>query len=148
MKPRIKKRTQSSTEHGSLKCFHPKLLPRVLSRLLSRVTLIFGLQLAVFSVAWAQTPAAADTNQPLLTLDEALRIANSTNREIHISKIEIIKAQETVAQTRTNYLPKLDANVLAGAPLQPLNFRVPAGSFGPIRRLDHFPRLIRTFIHQ
>ena len=99
-------------------------------RFLSRVTLILGLHLAVFSVTWAQTPAAADTNQPLLTLDEALRIANSTNREIHISKIEIIKAQETVAQTRTNYLPKLDANILAGAPLQPLNFRVPAGNFG------------------
>ncbi len=44
--------------------------------------------------------------------------------------MEIIKAQETVAQAKTNYLPKLDVNVLAGAPLQPLNFKVPAGSFG------------------
>jgi outer membrane protein TolC len=63
-------------------------------------------------------------------LDEATRIASGTNRDIQISKLEIVKAQETVAEAKTNYLPKLDANVLAGAPLQPLNFRVPAGSFG------------------
>ena len=63
-------------------------------------------------------------------MDEAIRIASGTNRDIEISKLEIVKAQETVAEAKTNYLPKLDANVLAGAPLQPLNFRVPAGSFG------------------
>src|SRR6202040_4246872 len=94
----------------------------------SRLSLILWLQLTLLSVGWAQTPEP--TTAPLLTLDEAIRIASGTNRDIHISKIEIIKAQETVAQVKTNYLPKLDANVLAGAPLQPLNFRVPAGSFG------------------
>jgi outer membrane protein len=112
------KTTQGPTEHRTLKTF------------LSRLSLILWLQLIAFSVAWAQTPDASTTTAPLLTLDEAIRIASGTNRDIHISKIEIIKAQETVAQAKTNYLPKLDANVLAGAPLQPLNFRVPAGSFG------------------
>ena len=64
---------------------------------------------------------------PLLTLDEAIQIASGTNRGIHISKTEIIKAQETVAQAKTNYLPKLDAKFLVGAPLEPLNFRVAIG---------------------
>ena len=112
------KTTQGPTERRTLKTFS------------SRVSLILWLQLTLFSVAWAQTPDASTTTAPLLTLDEAIRIASGTNRDIHISKIEIIKAQERVAQAKTNYLPKLDANVLAGAPLQPLNFRVPAGSFG------------------
>ncbi len=116
MNPLTKKHTQGPTERRTLKTF------------LSRVSLILGLQLTLFSVAWAQTPEAANANEPLLTLDEAIRIASGTNRDIHISKIEIIKAQEIVAQAKTNYLPKLDANVLAGTPLQPLNFRVPAGS--------------------
>jgi outer membrane protein TolC len=112
------KTTKCSTELRTLKTF------------LSRVSLILWLQITLFSVAWAQTPESAPTNAPLLTLDEAIQIASGTNRDIQISKLEIVKAQETVAEAKTNYLPKLDANVLAGVPLQPLNFRVPAGSFG------------------
>jgi outer membrane protein len=103
---------------------------RTLTTFLSRVSLIVLLQVTLFSVAWAQTPEPSTATPPLLTLDEAIRIASGTNRDLQISKIEIIKAKETVAQAKTNYLPKLDANVLAGAPLQPLNFRVPAGSLG------------------
>ncbi len=144
MNPLTKKHTQGPTENRTLKIF------------LSRVSLILGLQLTLFSVAWAQTPAAANTNEPLLTLEEAIRIASGTNQDIHISKIEIIKAQEIVAQAKTNYLPKLDANVLAGAPLQPLNFRVPAGSFGtypatgPIPATDsniHSPAQFGAFVN-
>lgn len=118
MNPQTKKHTPTPTKR------------RALETLLSRVSLILWLQLTLLSVAWAQTPDTSATTAPLLTLDEAIRIASGTNRDIHISKIEIIKAQEIVAQAKTNYLPKLDANVLAGVPLQPLNFRVPAGSLG------------------
>jgi len=96
---------------------------------LYRTCLALWLQATLFSVAWAQTPEP-DPSAPLLTLDEAIRIASCANREIQISKFEILKAKETVAQAKTNYLPRLDANVLAGAPLQPLNFTVPAGSLG------------------
>ena len=118
MNPLTKKHTQGPRERRTLKVS------------LSRVALILCLQLTILSVGWAQTPDTSTTTAPLLTLDEAIRIASGTNRDIHISKIEIIKAQEIVAQAKTNYLPKLDANVLAGVPLQPLNFRVPAGSLG------------------
>jgi outer membrane protein len=114
----IKKHTQGPRERRTLKIS------------LSRVALILCLHLTILSVGWAQTPDTSTTTGPLLTLDEAIEIASGSNRDIHISKIEIIKAQEMVAQVKTNYLPKLDANVLAGVPMQPLNFRVPAGSFG------------------
>jgi len=103
---------------------------RTLETFLSRVFLILWLPVALISPALAQTQEPATTTEPLLTLEEAIQVASGTSRDLQISKIEIIKAKETVAQARTNYLPKLDANVLAGAPLQPLNFRVPAGSFG------------------
>jgi outer membrane protein len=118
MNPLTKKHTQGLRERRTLKVS------------LSRGALILCLQLTVLSVGWAQTPDTSTTTAPLLTLDEAIRIASGTNRDIHISKIEVIKTQEIVAQAKTNYLPKLDANVLAGVPLQPLNFRVPAGSLG------------------
>jgi outer membrane protein len=103
---------------------------RAIGTFLFRVFLALWLPSLFNSVAWSQTPDIPDAAAPLLSLDEAIRIASGTNRDIHISKIEIIKAQEAVAEVKTNYLPKLDANILAGAPLQPLNFRVPAGSLG------------------
>ena len=94
-----------------------------------RAWLLLFLGAIAGSVVWAQAPDP-DSPAPLLTLDEAIRIATSNNRDIRISTLEIAKAKETVAQARTNYLPKLDTYVLAGSPLQPLNFRVPAGTFG------------------
>jgi outer membrane protein TolC len=112
------------------------------------------LALTDLPVAWAQSPDA-DSAPPLLTLDEAVRIATGNNRDIHISELNVIKARETVAQTRTNYFPKLDTNVLAGVPLQPLNFAVPAGSFGtypatgpiPARASNiHSPERLGAFI--
>lgn len=77
----------------------------------------------------AQAPET-DFDPPLLTLDEAIQIATRGNRDIQISQVNITKAQEAVAQARTNYLPNLETFVLAGFPLQPLNFIVPAGTFG------------------
>ena len=86
------------------------------------------LGLTVSSPVWSQQqePSAS----PLLTLDDAIRIATSRNREVQISALDITKAKEEVTQVRTNYFPKLDMNALAGAPLQPLNFTVPAGTLG------------------
>ena len=121
-----KKSTQGRTERSALTTF------------LSGVGLILCLQIPLTGVAWGQT-GEPDSPAPVLTLDEAVRIASGTNRDIQISKLEIVKAQETVAQAKTNYLPKLDANVLAGAPLQPLNFRVPAGSFGSYPNIGPIP---------
>jgi outer membrane protein len=144
MNPLTKKQTQGPRERRTLRVS------------LSRVALILCLQLTVLSVVWAQTPNTSTTTAPLLTLDEAIRIASGANRDIHISKIEIIKAKEIVAQAKTNYLPKLDANVLAGVPLQPLNFKVPAGSLGtypatgPIPGTDtniHSPAQFGAFVN-
>jgi len=94
-----------------------------------RPWLLLWLGLTAFPVAWAQMPGG-DTPAPLLTLDEALRIAIRGNRDIQISGLNITKAQEMVAQARTNYLPNFQTFVLAGWPLQSVNFTVPAGVLG------------------
>jgi outer membrane protein TolC len=63
-------------------------------------------------------------------LDDAVRIATGNNRDLRNSVLNVTKARETVAQAKTNYFPVLNSYVLAGVPLQPLKFTVPAGSFG------------------
>src|SRR5215470_11046361 len=77
--------------------------------------------------AWAQE---SNPPVPLLTLDEAIQIATSRNREVQISVIDITKAKEEVTQVKTNYLPKLESYVLAGSVVQPFNFTIPAGTLG------------------
>jgi outer membrane protein TolC len=94
-----------------------------------RAFFLLLLGLTAIPVVWAQAPDA-EAAAPLLTLDDAVRIATGSNRDIRISELNITKATETVAQAKTNYYPKLESYVLAGVPLQPLHFTVPAGSFG------------------
>jgi outer membrane protein TolC len=53
--------------------------------------------------------------------------------------LNVTKTKETVAQAKTKYLPKLDSYVLAGVPLQSLNFTVPAGSFGVYPGIGQIP---------
>src|ERR1700751_755619 len=79
---------------------------------LYRACLLLLLRVSSSSVAWAKAPEP-DSAAPLLTLDEAIRIATGNNRDIRISSLDITKAKEAVVQARTNYLPKLDTYVLA-----------------------------------
>jgi outer membrane protein TolC len=87
------------------------------------------LALIAVPMMWGQSPDS-DSAPPLLTLDDAVRIATGGNRDVRISELNVVKARESVAEARTSYLPKLDSYVLAGAPLEQLKFTVPAGTFG------------------
>jgi outer membrane protein len=117
--------------------------------------LLLFLGASASSIVRAQAPEP-ESAAPLLTLDEAIRIATSKNRDIRISALEITKANEVVTQARTNYLPRFDTYALAGSPLQALNFRVPAGTFGtypatgPIPAKDsniHSPMRFGAFLY-
>jgi outer membrane protein TolC len=103
-----------------------------------RVCFFLLLGLTALPVVWAQAPDA-DSPAPLLTLDEAVRLATANNRDVRNSELNVTKAREVVAQTRTNYFPKLDSYVLGGVPLQPLKFTVPAGSFGTYSGVGPIP---------
>jgi len=103
-----------------------------------RKSFLLLLGLTALPMLWGQT-SNSNSDAPLLTLDEAVRIAIGHNRDVRIRGLNITKAIETVAQTKTNYLPKLNTYVLAGAPLQELNFIVPAGSFGTFSATGPIP---------
>jgi outer membrane protein TolC len=94
-----------------------------------RTYLVLLLALTALPMMWGQA-ADGESAPPLLSLDNAVRLATGNNRDVRISILNVAKAKESVAEARTSYLPKLDTYALAGAPLQPLNFTVPAGTFG------------------
>ncbi|MEI6669266.1 MAG: TolC family protein [Acidobacteriota bacterium] len=66
----------------------------------------------------------------VLTLDAAVALAVKENRGVQLSAIDLAKAGEVVAQARTRRLPKIEANVLAGQTLVPMEFAIPMGALG------------------
>jgi len=92
-----------------------------------RLLLLVGITSCL--VAWGQEPDS-HPGPAVLTLDEAIQIATSRNREVQISAIDVTKAKEEVTEVKTNYFPKLASYVLAGSPVQPFNFTIPAGTLG------------------
>ena len=103
-----------------------------------RASFVLLLGFAALPMMWGQAPGG-DSAPPLLTLDDAVRIAAGNNRDVRISELNVVKSTESVAQAKTNYLPKLDSYALAGAPLQQLNFTVPAGTFGTYPGVGRIP---------
>jgi len=70
------------------------------------------------------------TAQPVLTIDQAIRIALKDNRQVQISALEIVKATEATAEVRTARLPQFKSYLLGGIALNPINFTIPRGALG------------------
>src|SRR5882672_6241289 len=66
----------------------------------------------------------------VLTLDEAISLARSNNRDRKQSSLEIGKQTEALAESKTQFYPRLDASVLAAQLLAPLDFTINKGQFG------------------
>jgi outer membrane protein TolC len=66
----------------------------------------------------------------VLTLDEAISLARSNNRDLKQSGLEIGKQREALAETKTQFYPRLDTTVLAAQLLAPLNFTIKSGQLG------------------
>lgn len=68
--------------------------------------------------------------QPVLTLEDAVRIAVKDNHQVQISALDIDKAAETTAETRTLRLPQFKTYVLGGSTLNDINLTIPRGALG------------------
>src|SRR6185312_9315343 len=77
----------------------------------------------VGGVCRAQSP-------PILSLEDAVAIALKTNRQVQISALDVTKAGEATAETRTARLPQFNSYILAGVPLNPISFTIPQGALG------------------
>src|SRR5260370_10297392 len=66
----------------------------------------------------------------VLTLDEALLLAKSSNRDLKQYVLDVSKQREAVGEAKIHLYPRLDTSVLAAELLTPLDFTIKKGQFG------------------
>src|SRR6202047_1241697 len=79
----------------------------------------------LFPYAKAQT-----TDGAVLTLDEALQLAKSNNRDLKQFGLDVGKQREVFGEAKTHLYPRFDTSVLAAELLAPLDFTIQKGQFG------------------
>jgi outer membrane protein TolC len=67
---------------------------------------------------------------PVLTVEDAVAIAMKGNRRIQSSDLDVRRAVEGTATTRTQRLPQFSLYLLGGEILRPIDFTIPPGVLG------------------
>jgi outer membrane protein TolC len=92
---------------------------------LSTMTSVLVAALCQFQFAVAQTNGAT-----VLTLDQALLLARSNNRDLKQFGFDVGKQREALGEAKTHLYPRFDTSVLAAQLLGPLDFTINKGQFG------------------
>jgi len=92
---------------------------------LSAVTCALVAALCQVPFASAQTSGGA-----ALTLDEAIVLAKSNNRDLKQFGFDVGKQREALGEAKTHSYPRFDTSVLAAQLLTPIDFTVKKGQFG------------------
>jgi outer membrane protein len=87
-----------------------------------------GLAFAALGFLAAGSTAAAPAE--VLTLERAVELALSNNRQVGIAALEVDRAEQRLGAARTNRLPSLSVDGTAGTTLTAISVTYPAGSFG------------------
>src|SRR5438445_9360659 len=66
----------------------------------------------------------------VLTLDEALQLAKSNNRDLKQFGFDVGRQREALGEAKTHLYPRFDTSVLAAQLLAPLDFTINKGQFG------------------
>jgi len=74
-----------------------------------------------------------------LTLEEAVSLARSHNRELKQAGLEIHKQKEALGEAKTHLYPRFDTYVLASELLTPLDFTIRAGTLGTFSATGPIP---------
>jgi len=84
-------------------------------------------------------PSMPEADAPLLTLEDAVSLALSGNRNVKNSGLEVQKSEDQVAVSRSHRLPRFQVDVLAGSLLHAIDFTFPRGSFGTYQGIGEVP---------
>jgi outer membrane protein TolC len=74
--------------------------------------------------------AAAAWGQEELSLEQAVALAWKNNRQVKIAELEVAKAEDEVAVSRTFRLPQFQVNLLESQLFTRVDFTFPRGAFG------------------
>jgi outer membrane protein TolC len=91
----------------------------------SSITCVLLAVLCLFPRAKAQTNGGA-----VLTLDEAVRLAKSNNRDLKVWGLDVGKQREALGEAKTHLYPRFDTSVLAAQLLTPIDFTIKKGQLG------------------
>jgi outer membrane protein TolC len=91
-----------------------------------KLTCVLVTVLCLFHCTNAQTNDGA----VVLTLDEALLLARSNNRDLKEYGFDVGKQREALGEAKTHLYPRFDIFVLAAQLLTPLDFTITKGQFG------------------
>jgi outer membrane protein len=91
----------------------------------SAMTAILIAALSLSPCAHAQTSGGE-----VLTLDAAISLARSNNRDLKQSGFNVGKQREALGAAKSELYPRFDASVLAAQLLTPINFTINAGQLG------------------
>src|SRR5437879_9588625 len=92
---------------------------------LSTMTCVLAAALCLLPCAKAQT-----TDGAVLTLDEALQLAQSNNRGLKKFGLDVGKQREAFGEAKTHLYPRFDTSVLAAQLLTPIDFTIQKGQLG------------------
>ena len=92
---------------------------------LSAITCVLVAALCQLPFAKAQTSGGA-----LLTLEEALLLAHSRNRDLKQYGLDVGKQREALGEAKTHLYPRFDTSVLAAQLLTPIDFTIRKGQLG------------------
>jgi outer membrane protein TolC len=88
------------------------------------------LLLAITSLTLAMAAPGQERTENVLTLDQAIELARSHNRELKQAGLEIHKQQEAFSEARTQLYPRFDTYFLGSELLTPLDFTIKSGTLG------------------
>jgi outer membrane protein len=89
--------------------------------------------------AWLFFFATLLSKGQILTLNDAVAQALKENRNVQISALDVAKASEATAETKTSRLPQLNAYILGGESLTPIDFTIPKGALGVYPNVGPIP---------
>jgi outer membrane protein TolC len=92
---------------------------------LFKIACVLVATLCLFACANAQAGGGG-----ALTLEQALLLAKSHNRELKEFGLDVGKQREALGEAKTHLYPRLDTSVLAAELLAPIDFTVQKGQFG------------------
>ena len=97
------------------------------------------LTVALLTVFGGGVCVGQETSSNVLKLDDAIRLAVTSNRSLKIASLEVDKSKWQVAEVKTKRLPSFSGSVLGSQLLNEVGFNFPAGAFGTIPGVGPFP---------